>query len=93
VGGYASTSAGRTPTDTACLRELGGGVGRLGPRCRAHYRNALRALGVGVVVVCERGSPAAVARYARVFAALLGPPRSSAGAEVFVADAASVPPA
>jgi hypothetical protein len=93
VGGYASTSAGRTPTDTACLRELGGGVGRLGPRCRAHYRNALRALGVGVVVVCERGSPAAVARYARFFAALLGPPRSSAGAEVFVAEAASVPPA
>ena len=92
VGGYASTSAGRTALDAACLREMGDGSGRLGPRCRAYYGNALRALGVGAVVVCERGSPAAFTRYVRFFAGLLGPARASPGAKLFVAAAAKAPP-
>ena len=84
LGGQASTLAGRTREDARCLAELARGPA-LSADCRAHYRAALRALGVGAVVVLDRGARSGVERYLRFFGVLLGAPAASAGTRVFIA--------
>lgn len=83
LGGQPSTKNGRTPEDARCLtalardRVVSGG-------CRSHYRAALDALRIGAVVVLVSEARSAADRYVRFFASLLGPPRASVGARVFV---------
>jgi hypothetical protein len=82
LGGHTSTLAGRTPTDSLCLRQLKFSEA-LSRDCRAHYLHSLRALHVDAVIVCALGSHSA-GRYAGFFAALLGQPRRVEDALVFV---------
>jgi hypothetical protein len=82
LGGQASTRAGRTHEDARCLAELARGRG-LSTGCRAHYRSALRALHIDVVVVLDSDVTAGTRRYLHFFEALLGHSVGTTGARVF----------
>jgi hypothetical protein len=87
LGGRASTLAGRTHADAACLE----GLARRNPvegACRSLYLSALRALRIDVVIVTNRGGGASVSRYTRFFTSLLGVPVQTRDAVVFSAWAA-----
>lgn len=83
LGGYASTRAGRTRADLLCLHTLARNAA-LGRGCRLRYLQALQTLHVDTVIVCHMGSRSAVRRYDRFFASLLGSPKESADAEVYM---------
>lgn len=81
LGGQVSTRAGRTHEDARCLAQLAHRNLTLG--CREHYRDALRALHVDVVVVLDRDASSAVRRYVRFFGTLLGPSIRTSSARLF----------
>jgi hypothetical protein len=83
LGGQPSTQSGRTPEDARCLTALAHDPA-VGGGCRSHYRAALGALRIGAVVVLVSGAHSGDDRYVRFFASLLGPPKATAGATVFV---------
>jgi hypothetical protein len=82
LGGNASTHAGRTHADKACLAILTLEQ-PLNTTCRTHYLRALRALKVDVVIVTGNGRRRATDRYTRFFTSLLGPHTTVAGAKVY----------
>jgi hypothetical protein len=83
LGGQASTQSGRTPEDARCLTALSHDPA-VSSGCGRHYRAALHALRIGAVVVLVSGARSGDDRYVRFFDSLLGPPKASAGATVFV---------
>lgn len=82
LGGNASTHAGRTHTDTVCLRTLTLEQ-PLDAKCRTHYLHALRTLKVNVVIVTDNGRSSTTDRYAQFFTSLLGPHTTVADAKVY----------
>ncbi len=78
-----STQAGRTHADRVCLEQIAADTGP-SRGCRSYYRHALRALQLDAVIVRTRAAPSVARRCERFFAALLGPPRPSEGAAVYV---------
>jgi len=83
LGGQPSTQSGRTPEDARCLTALARDPAVDGG-CRSHYRAALDALAITSVVVLVSGAHSGDDRYVRFFASLLGAPKATAGAAVFV---------
>jgi hypothetical protein len=81
LGGHTSTRAGRTSTDTLCLKQLGASEA-LSQSCRSHYGHALQALHVDAVIVTDPNSRSA-ARFTEFFASLLGPPEETEGVRIF----------
>jgi hypothetical protein len=91
LGGHVSTKAGRTRLDEACLKRIARAA-TLVASCRTHYLDALRALKIDAVVVCDLGSSSERSSYRRFFAALLGPGLAVKGARVFMVHAAQRTP-
>jgi len=88
LAGQASTRTGRTPEDERCLAQLAS-RSEVSAGCRAHYRDALHALDINVVVVLDRDGGSEVDRYLSFFGSLLAPPVSTSGARVFTVPAAA----
>jgi hypothetical protein len=89
LAGRSSTRAGRTAADGRCLAQLQRHAD-LDDACRLRYREALRALRVGAVVLAHAGGSRAARRTERFLATLLGPPRRAGAARVFVIGAGAV---
>jgi hypothetical protein len=73
LGGQISTHAGRSASDSRCLKQLHDRE-RLNGDCRSYYLHALRELRVDSIIVTNLRARSAK-RFGRFFVELLGPPR------------------